>query len=127
MNDPIADLLTRIKNGYLARQETVTAPYSKFKEALCRLLQKCGYIGEISQEKDKLDLIISLIYQSGVPALTDVKRLSKPGLRRYVKAKDLNRLKPGLGYLILSTPDGLKTHFEAKKAGVGGELVCAIW
>lgn len=127
MNDPIGDMLIRIKNAYLARKSTVAIPHSNVKEALVKLLTKQGYVENMSREKDARDIVVTLKYTNGLPALTDVKRLSKPGLRRYVRARDINTIKSGLGHVILSTPQGLKTHSEAKKDHIGGEVLCAVW
>lgn len=127
ITDPIADLLIRIKNGYLARRESVVVPHSNVKESLLKVLQKYGYVDNLVHEKEQRILKVTLIYKQGTPALTEVKRLSKPGLRRYIRARDLGTLRQGLGYIILSTPQGLKTHHEAKAAKIGGELLCAIW
>ena len=127
MTDPIADLLIRIKNGYMARRQKITVPHSNVKEALVKLLHKYGYVGEVTYTKGDALISIALLYADGVPALTEVKRLSRPGLRRYIRAKDLKSIRQGLGYVILSTPQGLKTHIEAKKIGIGGEVLCTIW
>lgn len=126
MNDPVADMLIRIKNAYLSRRQTVVVPTSKFKKALAQILMKYHYIGEVSNE-DADTMSIKLIYNQGEPVLTDVKRVSKPGLRRYVGVDKLAQLRPGLGFLIISTPKGLLTHVEAKKERVGGEIICKIW
>lgn len=125
--DPIADLLIRIKNGYLARQENVTIPYSKMKETLARLLVQLGYIAEVEKESQPAALTVKLKYLEGVPALSGVKRLSKPGLRRYAGFQDLFRMRQSLGQIIVSTPQGLKTHTDARKMKLGGEIVCAVW
>ena len=127
MTDPIADLLIRIKNGYLARRGSVMVPYSRFKEALLVLLQKHGYIAEFSKDETSREINVKLLYREEIPALTDVKRISKPGLRRYVGKRDLDLIKSRLGHTIISTPTGLKTHIEAKQAGTGGEVICRIW
>lgn len=127
MTDPIADMLTRIKNGYLARLSEVEVPYSKVKEALCRVLKQHGFIGEFQMIEKERKLVVTLVYHHGVPALTDVERMSKPGLRRYVGRKALNKLQHRLGHVIVSTSKGIKTLVEAKELGIGGEVVCRVW
>lgn len=126
MNDPISDMLARIKNGYLARHKKVQIPYSKVNEAIAQKLSRLGYLGKIEPKKnDKFSLYLN--FSDDVPALTDVKRISRPGRRMYVKSKDLIKIRHRLGYLILTTPKGIKTHQEAIKEKLGGELVCTVW
>lgn len=127
--DPIADLLIRIKNAYLARLTSLTVPYSKIKEEIAKVMQANGYLAEVAVagEKSKKELAIKLLYKDGVPAITDVVRESSPGLRRYVKKDKLNKLLTGVGIVILTTPKGIKTAKEAKKQGVGGEIICKVW
>ncbi len=127
MTDPIADMLTRIKNGYLARHQKVEIPHSNVKMALAEVLSRLGYVGKIERKTNGSGFIIHLNYQNGLPALTDVKRMSTPGRRIYVKAKDLVAMRHRLGAIILTTPKGIKTHKEAIKENLGGELVCAVW
>lgn len=127
MTDPIADMLIRIKNGYLAGKSRVVIPHSNVKESLAHLLQKYDYIKEVKKETDKAFIEVELKYDEGKPALSQVVRLSKPGLRRYANVSELARIRQGLGFTIISTPRGLMTHVDAKKARVGGELICKIW
>lgn len=127
MNDPISDMLVRIKNGYLAHKKTVEIPYSKVKEALATLLASYHYIESFEVAKEARMITVVLRYVADAPAMTDVKRLSKPGLRRYTKVDNLKDIQGGLGYIIVSTPQGLMTHVEARKKNVGGELICKIW
>lgn len=127
MTDPIGDMLIRIKNGYLARRTTVALPFSKMKETLAKLLVELGYITDVNRDDKGLNLILTLKYEYGVPALSGVKRLSKPGLRKYGGVADLSHLRRGLGQIIVSTPKGLKTHTDAQKMKLGGEIVCAVW
>jgi small subunit ribosomal protein S8 len=126
MTDPIADMLIRIKNGYMARRAEVAVPYSKMKVSLAKLLSRYHYIGDVSPEAKRM-FTVKLHYRAGVPAMTDVKRMSKPGLRRYTGVKDLERIQGGLGFTILSTPKGMMTHVEARKERLGGEVICRIW
>lgn len=127
INDPIGDMLTRIKNAYMARREFVEIPRSKLRELLAEMLVKLGYGKEVLPTDVTSYFKISLLYKQGIPALSGVKRISKPGLRRYAGAHDLRKLSRGLGVLIVSTPKGLKTHIEAQKEGIGGELLCKVW
>lgn len=126
VTDPISDLLTRIRNGYMARLKTVVSRHSNIKEALVRELVKLGYIEKVESDPKTHTLTISLRYEDGVPVLTGIKRVSKPGLRHYVKRVDLNKHHE-VGQMILSTPRGLKTHEAAKREGVGGEVICIVW
>lgn len=125
INDPIADMLIRIKNAYMAGKATVVIPHSNVKESLAKLLKKYNYIGEVT--RDEKQIVVVLKYENGSPAMSQVERLSKPGLRRYAGFSDLQRIKQGLGFVIISTPKGLMTHVDAKKARLGGELICKIW
>lgn len=128
VNDPIADMLIRIKNGYLAGKRTINVPHSKVKEALARVLEKYEYIGSVTKAEVGPDLRVTLLYQEdGRPALSEVQRISKPGLRRYAGVTDLAKIRQGLGFVIVSTPKGLMTHTEAKKQRLGGEVICKIW
>ena len=127
INDPIADMLIRIKNAYMARRTTVEIPYIRVKENLLALLAKEGSVGATEKIGDRKTLVVKLLYTQYGAAVSDVKRVSKPGLRRYIKASELPTLHVGLGHVILSTPKGLKTHTEARKERVGGEILCRIW
>lgn len=124
-NDNLADYLTRIKNGYLARKKEVVIPWSKTKEGLTAILIKEGYL-EKSELKEH-DLVVGLKYDKKKPALTDLKRISKPGLRIYARKTKIQRVLSGLGLTILSTSKGLMTNKEAKEKNLGGELICKVW
>lgn len=124
-NDSIADMLIRLQNGYMARKSAVEVPYSRIKLTLLKRLQTYGYVGDV--KSDDKQISVALVYRDGVPALSGVKRISKPGLRRYIKHKDLTTYRFGLGHVILSTPKGLKDQYEARKEQIGGELLCAVW
>lgn len=129
-SDPIADMLTRIKNGYLARKENVAIPYSKIKEEIGRILTNEGYVTSFKtkEEKSKVKIInITLKYENKIPVLTEIKRISKPGLRVYKDKNNLPRVLSGLGIAIISTPKGLMTEKEAKKQNLGGEIICKLW
>lgn len=123
--DPIADALIRIKNGYLVGKPTVSVRFSKLMLELLKLLQKEGYIEE-NKHKDR-EIIVTLKYVARKPAMTDMKRVSKPSLRVYKGAKDLPRVLNGLGIAIVSTPKGVMTDKQARKENVGGEVLALVW
>lgn len=129
MNNSIIDLLIRIKNGYLAKNENVVSPHSTFKEAVVKKLEALGYIKSHTITKDgvKKQIQMVLVYDEGVPAFTDLKIFSKPGRRWYVTKKDMKQVLGGLGYGVVSTPKGLLTSMEAKQQQIGGELLFEIW
>lgn len=124
----VGDLIIRVKNGYMAKRESVEAPYSKLREALLKKLKDLKYISNYQvEEDDKKKLVIELSYKEGMPAITDVKIFSTPGRRWYVTSKQLKSVLGGMGYSILSTSHGLMTNVEAKNKKVGGELLFNIW
>jgi small subunit ribosomal protein S8 len=126
VNDAISDSLIRIKNGYMASRTEVELTYSKLVLNLCTLLQKEGYIKSL-EKQDERTLKVTLKYDGRSPSLTDVKRVSKPGLRVYKGVKQLPRVLNGLGIAVISTPKGLMTDKQAKKEGVGGEVMALVW
>lgn len=125
ITDPIADMLIRIKNAYLARQDVVQIPKSRLKHQLALLLVKLNYVDKVNTDESYIKLLLS--YRQGKPATLGVKRVSKPGLRRYARVDEIKKMRFGLGHLVISTPKGLKTHKEAIQAGVGGEILFQIW
>lgn len=125
MSDPIADALTRIKNGYMAGLETVVIKYSKIVVAILKLLLKEGYLSDVKHKNN--EILVSLKYISRRSALTDIKRVSRPSLRVYKGAKDLPKVLGGRGCAIISTPKGIMTEKEAKKQKVGGEVIALVW
>jgi small subunit ribosomal protein S8 len=129
MTDPVADYLTRVRNAVLAKHKRVDIPTSSFKVALTRLLQANDLIGGYSMVEDPVQGVIriQLKYTDGVPAISGLKRISRPGLRKYVAADEIPRVLGGLGLGVISTSQGLMTDKEARQAGVGGELLCEIW
>ena len=130
LTDPISDFLIQIKNGYMARKENVVIPYSKIKEELANLLSKKGYLGKVQvRQKSKImrDLAIYLIYEGRQPKLTDVVRVSKISRRVYVKKGKILKVLSGLGISIISTSSGLMVGSEARKKGLGGEIICKVW
>jgi small subunit ribosomal protein S8 len=130
MTDPIADLLTRVRNGQLARHEKVTLPWSRTKESLARVLVSEGYVRDVlvGGEADKPTLTVLLSYTAaGDPVITGLRRVSKPGLRVYTSAKEIPSVRNGFGVSVLSTPLGLMGNREARRRNVGGELLCEVW
>lgn len=130
MSDPIADLLTRIRNAHLAKHDRLDIPTSKQKEAVCRLMKQEGYIEnfEVIDGEPAGNLRIYLHYSDeGVPAIRRLARVSKPGRRVYRRADQIKPVLNGLGVALVSTSGGLLTDREAREQGVGGEIVCEIW
>ena len=128
--DPIADMLTRIRNANKLRYEAVSLPSSKMKEGIAEILKKEGFIEafQVEDNSGKKTLTIALKYSStGERVITGLKRISKPGLRVYAEADKIPSVLKGLGIAIVSTPNGLLTDKEARKAHVGGEVLCYIW
>ena len=132
MTDPIADMLTRIRNGNVAMHDEVVMPSSKLKEALAALLEREGYIAGFRVEGDTghpgRKLIVVMKYTAERKrTITGIKRVSKPGLRVYSKADSVGRVLGGLGVAIISTNQGLLTDREARQRRVGGEVLCHVW
>lgn len=128
--DPIADMLTRIRNANLVAHETVEMPSSKLKVELAKLLKEEGYIVDYSvKEVGKFNfLTVVLKYDAKrKPIITNLKRISKPGLRNYCKSKNLPKVLGGLGIAIISTSKGLLTDRRARKENIGGEILCYVW
>ena len=123
--DPVSDMLVAIKNGYMARKAVVFVPFSKFKYEIAKVLEKETIVGKIS--KDNLKIKIELNYEDHKPKITQIKRVSKLGLRVYFKSKNIKKVKGGKGTVIISTPKGLMTGKEAKAKKLGGEVICQIW
>jgi small subunit ribosomal protein S8 len=129
VTDQIADFLTRIRNAGKAGHKTVTAPASKLKIAMCKILKEQGYIADYAIVEDKVQnqIKVTLKYYNREPAIRELKRVSKPGRRIYVSVDNLPRIKNGLGIAIISTSKGVLTDKEAKKFNVGGEFICSVW
>lgn len=125
MVDPVADALIRIKNGYMVGKVEVWVRFSNLILQIMKLLQKHGYIAMVKQKEGKL--LITLKYNGRVPVLTDIKRVSKPSLRVYNGVRELPSVLNGLGVAIISTPKGVLTDREARKAKVGGEVLAFVW
>ncbi len=130
MTDPIADMLTRIRNAIMARHESVTIPSSKIKKEISRILKEEGYIEDFSIEEDgpKAFINIKLKYdKNGVPAIRGLERVSKPGRRIYSDVDNLPKVNGGLGIAIISTSRGVMVDRQSRKENVGGEVICYIW
>jgi len=128
MTDPIADLLTQIRNAHHAEKISLTLPGSKVKAAISKVLQDEGYIEgfETSEQDGKPALTIQLKYYEGEPVIEKIQRVSKPGLRVYKSAQELPKINGGLGIAIISTSKGIMTDRAARSAGVGGEVLCSV-
>jgi small subunit ribosomal protein S8 len=130
MTDPIADMLTRLRNGNHAYHDTVSMPYSKIKSHIAEILQQEGYVSGWSVEETEKgrNLVVTLKYgPNRERTIAGVRRISKPGLRVYAKATNLPRVLGGLGVAIISTSTGLLTDKQAQKRGVGGEVLAYVW
>ena len=132
MTDPVADMLTRIRNGNVAMHDTVRMPSSKLKEALAAILRQEGYIADfrVSDDPRRPGRILEIVMKYSaerVPTISGLRRVSKPGLRVYIKADRLPRVLGGLGVAVLSTSQGLLTDREARQRRVGGEVLCYVW
>jgi small subunit ribosomal protein S8 len=128
MTDPIADMLTRIRNAQMAEKAAVTMPSSKLKVSIAKVLKDEGYIDDFAvRENDGLSVLdIALKYYAGRPVIERIERVSKPGLRVYKGANDLPRVMNGLGIAIVSTPQGVMTDRKARAGNVGGEVLCVV-
>lgn len=130
ITDPIADLLTRIRNANAAKHETVSIPASNMKKAICQILLDEGYIKEMKVEDDGLqgNIVVTLKYgENKTRIIQGLKRISKPGLRIYAGVEDMPRVMKGLGVAIVSTSKGVMTDKQARKLGVGGEVLAFVW
>jgi len=128
MQDPISDMLTRLRNGGMAMQKEVSMPASKMKSAIAKVLLDEGYIAGFKVEGDvKKTLTITLKYYMRRPVIEGLERVSKPSCRLYCGCKDIPRVKDGLGIAILSSPKGILSGKDAQKQNVGGEVLCYVW
>ena len=129
MSDPIADLLTRIRNAQMAKLPTVSMASSKMKVAIAQVLQDEGYIAsyQVDENGGKPILNIDLKYFQGKPVIEEIKRASRPGLRSYKGKENLPKVRAGLGISIMSTNKGLMTETQARAAGIGGEVLCTVF
>jgi len=128
MSDPIADMLTRIRNAQQAQKSSVAMPSSKLKVAIAKVLKSEGYIDDfaVSQGDGRAELALSLKYYAGRPVIERIERVSRPGLRVYKGSDDLPRVMNGLGVAIVSTPKGVMTDRAARAARAGGEVLCVV-
>jgi len=128
MQDPIADMLTRIRNGQMANKTDVNMPSSTIKVAIAKVLTDEGYVSGYEVDKnDKPTLNVVLKYYEGKPVIGEVTRVSRPGLRIYKPTKELPKVRNGLGIAVVSTSKGIMTDRAARKAGIGGEVLCHVW
>jgi small subunit ribosomal protein S8 len=130
ISDPLADMLTRIRNARMVKFESLEMPYSKLRSGVAEILKKEGYISDYQVVKDNTQgvLKIDLKYdQNRNSVISGLKRVSKPGCRVYVKSNEIPKVMSGLGIAIISTSGGILTDREARKSGVGGELLCTVW
>ena len=128
MTDPISDMLTRIRNANRALLPTVQMPHSKMKESIAQILKREGYISDFAVEgKLPKTMKMKLKYQGKKSVIEGLRRISSPGLRRYVGATDIPRVRGGLGVAVVSTSEGIMTGTQARKKNLGGELVCYVW
>ncbi len=130
ISDPIADMLTRIRNANMARHDFVLVPSSKMKLSIARVLRGEGFISDYEVLRGKPHRAIKIYlkyYDRNQPVITGLERISKPGLRVYVQRKEIPRVYGGLGITILSTPQGIMTGHQAWRQEIGGELLCSVW
>jgi small subunit ribosomal protein S8 len=130
MTDPIADMLTRVRNANKAYHDSVKIPSSKIKKEIARILKEEGYIKDFKVVKENSHEVIQIEMRYGpdkTRAISGIKRISKPGLRVYVKKDEIPRVLGGLGIAIISTSKGVMSSREARKIGVGGEVICFVW
>ncbi len=131
MSDPVADMLVRVKNAYVANMDTVNIPFSKLKGEIARILEREGFIRSHEVKKDEGIqgvIKIHLKYNNkNMSAINGIKKISRPGLRVYTEKNNIPRAMGGLGIVIVSTSRGVFTDAEAREAGIGGEVICSVW
>ena len=129
MTDPISDMLTRIRNAQRANHMAVLMPSSKFKLALAKILKKEGYIHDVIQHKKGVKITLEVVLKKVGDnyAISEIRRVSKPGQRRYAKKDNVQKVLNNYGIAIISTPKGVMTNIEAKEKGIGGEIICEVW
>ena len=127
--DPIADMLTRIRNANQQKHETVSIPYSNLKNDLANILKNEGFVTDfvVNEEGHHKNIVITLKYKGNERVITGLKRVSKPGLRQYAKVNEIPKVLNGLGIVVLSTSQGLMTDKEARAKNIGGEVLAYIW
>ncbi|MBI2577403.1 MAG: 30S ribosomal protein S8 [Candidatus Wildermuthbacteria bacterium] len=130
MVDPIADMLNRIQNAQAVQKETVEVPFSQLKYGIAKILEHTGFVKKVDFKGRKVKKLIEIHLKydkAGVPNITGVKKVSRPGQRIYAAAAELRGVRSGHGVVVVSTPKGLMTYREAKKQNVGGEVLCEVW
>jgi len=128
--DPIADMITRIRNAQLRTLNTVTIPNSNFRAKILDVLKEEGYISDyklLSDKKNKGSLLVDLKYNNGLPVIKEIKRISKPGRRIYTRAESIPKIKSGLGIAIVSTSMGVMSDNDARLKNIGGEIICRVF
>ena len=128
--DPIADMITRIRNAQLRSLNTVNIPNSKFRAKILNVLKEEGYIADykfLTEEKNKGSLVVNLKYNNGLPVIKEIRRVSKPGRRIYTKADSIPKIQSGLGMAIMSTSMGIMSDNDARSKNVGGEIICKVF
>jgi len=123
--DSVADTLVAIKNASMAKKEEISLPYSKFKFAIAKILEKEKFVKKV-EKKDK-EMKVALLYGANRPKITQIQKISKQGLRVYTKSKKIKKIKGGKGIVIISTPLGVMTGKEARRKKLGGEVICQVW
>jgi small subunit ribosomal protein S8 len=128
MTDPISDMLTRIRNAGRALLPTVEIPHSRLKESIAHILHKEGYVADVMVEGKPFKTVkLRLKYQGKKSVIEGLKRVSTPGLRRYVGSTEIPRVLSGMGVAVISTPEGVMTGVQARKKNLGGEVLCYVW
>lgn len=127
MTDPIADMLARIRNAQMIGRPSTKFPNNNVKRAILAVLKKEGYVGEFSVSKDGRDITLEIKYYAGRPVIEHMHRSSRPGLRRYVGAKNIRPVRNGLGIAVISTSKGVVSDHQARSLGVGGEVLCEVY
>ena len=128
--DPIADMITRIRNAQMRTLNTVSIPSSKFRAKILDVLKEEGYISDyktLTDKKNKISLLVDLKYYNGSPVIKEIKRVSKPGRRIYARATSIPKIQNGFGLAIVSTPQGVMSDNEARIKNVGGEIICRVF
>lgn len=126
MSDPIADMLTHIRNAQMVGKPTVTFPGSRIKTDILAVLKAEGYIADYQRSESGKRILVNIKYFSGRPVIESIKRTSKPGLRRYAAAKNIPFVKNGLGVAVISTSQGVVSDHKARELGIGGEILCEV-
>ena len=128
--DPIADMITRIRNAQLRKSNKVSIPNSKFRAKILDVLKEEGYISDykfLTDKKNKGSLLVDLKYSNGLPVIKEISRVSKPGRRIYTRAESLPKIKNGLGIVIVSTSMGIMSDNDARSKNIGGEIICRVF